>query len=248
MQKNLHVSAASVKFDAVAEELRAILAVKPVNTTNNDIQQTIRTFFTQFPVKRYDKGQVVFNPGDPITKVLYIVKGSVAEYDISPAGNEVVVNVFKTGAFFPMSFAINRLPNEYFFETLAPTDVYVAPAEDVVAFIKEHPEVMFDLLGRVYRGTDGLLRRMAHLMGGNATTRLLFELSNAVRRYGSYDEAGGATLQLTENDLAKRSGLSRETVNRTMRKLKDAGLVKVQKTTIVIPDFARLERTLGSRL
>lgn len=215
---------------------------------DSDIQHTIQTFFEQFPLKRYSVGQTIFRPGDKITKILYITKGSVAEYDISSAGNEVVVNVFKVGAFFPMSFAINHTPNEYFFEALAPVEAYVAPSEEVVAFIKEHPEVMFDLLARVYRGTDGLLRRMAHLMAGNATTRLLFELSNATRRYGAYDATGRAVLRLTENDLAKRSGLSRETVNRTMRKLKDAGLVEVQKTGIVIPEPARLEQALGSRL
>jgi CRP-like cAMP-binding protein len=215
---------------------------------DNDIQETVRTFFKRFPLKHYDGGETVFKPGDQITKIVCIVEGSVSEYDISPSGNEVVVNVFKVGAFFPMSFAINQIPNEYFFETLTPTKAYVAPSADVVAFIKEHPEVMFDLLSRVYRGTDGLLRRMAHLMGGSATTRLLFELLNAVRRYGTYDEKGRAMLRLTENDLAKRSGLSRETVNRTMRNLKDAGLVEVRKAGIVIPDPARLEQTLGSRL
>ncbi len=212
------------------------------------MQHTIRTFFERFPVKRYDKGETLFSPGDDITKILYLNEGSVAQYDISPAGNEVVVNVFKTGVFFPMSSAINRTPNEYFFEALHPVEAHIVPADEVVAFVKKHPEVMFDLLSRVYRGTDGLLRRMAHLMGGSAMTRLLFELSNAARRYGEYDENGRAVLKLTETDLAKRSGLTRETINRTMRKLKEMDLVEVRKTDILILDPARLEQTLGSRL
>lgn len=219
-----------------------------VKSASANLQKEISDFFTAYPVRTLRKGEILFHPGDAINQTFYLTHGSIAEYDISQAGNEVIVNVFKPNAFFPMSAVINRVPNEYFFEAFEPVTMHVAPAADAVAFIQEHPDVMFDLLSRVYRGTDGLLRRMAHLMGGNATTRLLFELLNAAKRYGYTDEHHQVRLPLTENDLAKRSGLSRETVNRTMQKLKNASLVRLQKNVIIIDDLSALERTLGSRL
>ena len=219
-----------------------------MTTEQSNIKSAIDGFFAEYSVKKFPKGHILVYPGDAIDHVFYLLSGSVAKYDISPAGNEVIVNVFKPQAFFPMSAAVNKTANDYFFEAVEPIEVRMAPAKQAVKFVQDNPDVMFDLLSRVYKGTDGILRRMAHLMGGNATTRLLFELSNAARRYGNVNTKEQTILPLTENDLAKRSGLSRETVNRTMRKLKDAGLVTIDRNLIIIDDLARLERTLGSGL
>jgi CRP-like cAMP-binding protein len=202
-------------------------------------------FFTQFPQAVYKKGQLLIRAEEDPTCVFYMVEGLVAEYDISPAGNEIVVNVFKPYAFFPMSSAINHTPNHYFFEAIAPTVVHKAPSEQAVKFLQRNPDVAFDLLGRVYRGTDGLLRRMAHLMGGNARSRLLFELLNAAARFGEGSTTSEVFIPLSEGDIAKRSGLSRETINRTIREFKDSGAVTVRQDGIVVASTARLQQLLG---
>jgi CRP-like cAMP-binding protein len=215
---------------------------------DKEVKKTIQDFYETFPLKRLERGEVLIRPDETLKNIFYLVEGTVTQYDISAAGNEVVVNVFKPGAFFPMSMAINKTPNYYFFETSSPTTVHVAPARKAVAFIKDNPDVMFDLLSRVYKGSDGLLRRMAHLMGGNARTRLIFEILNAAYRFGERDAEGNMLVPLTENDLAKRSGLSRETISRTMHKLKNDGIVKVQPFGVVIFELDRLEDLLGTDL
>ena len=136
------------------------------------IKQQVEEFFADYPAKRLDKGQSLWRPGDTVDKVHYLVEGSVIQYDISSAGNTVIVNVFKPGAFFPMSNVLNDVPTDYFFEAAAKSTFKVAPAADVVDFMKAKPEVTFDLLTRVYSGVDGLLGRMTQLMGGTATREL----------------------------------------------------------------------------
>jgi CRP/FNR family transcriptional regulator, cyclic AMP receptor protein len=214
---------------------------------SKEIKRVLDDFFAAYPLREIEKGEIILRPDETLEHVFYLMEGSVVQYDISTAGNEVVVNAFKPGAFFPMSMAINRLPGDYFFETATPVVMRSAPVEETVSFLKEHPEVMFDLLTRVYRGADGLLRRMAHLMGGNAKTRLIFELINAAYRFGE-QSSDGILISLTENDVAKRSGLSRETVSRTMNKLKNDGLVRVKQSGIVVVDVRKLETLLGSDL
>jgi CRP/FNR family cyclic AMP-dependent transcriptional regulator len=212
-----------------------------------DVPHTVKDFFEDYPLRRFDKGDIIVRPEEPVEMVFYLIGGSVVQYDISPAGNEVVVNVFKPLAFFSMSTAINHTPNYYYFEALSPVVVRVAPSVHVVDFVKQNSDVLFDLLARVYRGTDGLQRRMAHLMGGSAYSRLIYELINASSRFGQ-QKGSSVLIPLTENDLAKRSGLSRETVSRTMRKLKDSDLVRVQAAGITILDVYGLEALLGNEL
>ena len=210
-------------------------------------QRTIN-FFTQYPLRTFDKRQLLIRAESEIDHVFLIVEGRVSQYDITPSGNEVAVNVFKPGAFFPMSSAINNVPNHYFFEASVKTVVHAAPAPAVVQFLKDNPDILFDLLARVYRGVDGILRRMAHLMGGDAKTRLSFELLNAAYRFGEQQRDGSILIGLNEGDLARHSGLARETISRLMQSLKAADLVEIDSRGILLKDTRKLESQLGSHL
>jgi CRP-like cAMP-binding protein len=213
-----------------------------------DVSQKISNFFTTYPLRTFEKRQILLRPDDMLPSVFYITEGRVSQYDITPTGNEVVVNVFKPGVFFPMSWAINKTPNHYFFEASTPVSAHVVPADDAVQFLKDNPDVTFDLLARVYRGVDGVLRRMAHLMGGDARSRLLYELLNAANRFGESQKDGSVLVPLKEGDLARHSGLARETVNRTMQSLKTAELIDVTQNGIAIKDMSQIDKILGSAL
>jgi CRP/FNR family transcriptional regulator, cyclic AMP receptor protein len=208
----------------------------------------IHAFFTAYPVREFDPGEMMVHAEEDPAGVFYLLEGRVNQYDISPTGTTVVVNVFKPPAFFPMSWAMNKTPNHYFFETATKVRAHVAPADAAVQFLRDNPDVLFDLLGRVYRGTDGLLRRMAHLMGGDARSRLVFELMNAAHRFGEHRLDGSVAVPIKEGELARLSGMARETVNRTLQGLKAAGLVEVTRSGFVLHDMRALEASLGNEL
>lgn len=208
----------------------------------------VEQFFGKYPLKHYDKGQIILLPDQEPDHILYIVSGHVREYDISFRGDEVVVNVFKSPAFFPMSWAVARTPNRYFFEAATKVSVRQAPPDDALKFIKDNPDVMFDLLARLYSGVDGMRRRMAHLMGGSARSRLLFELIIEGRRFGKKSKDDSRLINVNESEIGKRAGLSRETVSREIKELKNAGLIGVSRQGIVLADLDELEKKLGSDL
>jgi len=210
--------------------------------------EKIDSFFGHYPQRTYTKRQLLLHAEEPINSVFYIITGRVSQYDIAPNGNEVVVNIFKPGAFFPMSSVINDTPNHYFFESSLATTVRVAPKSDTVRFLHEHPDVLFDLLARVYRGVDGVLRRMAHLMGGSAESRLIFELLNTASRFGELQPDSSVIIHITESDLAKHSGLARETVSRLLKELKAAQLLQTISGGLLITSTADLDARLGTSL
>ncbi len=217
------------------------------NTTMpDDTRDKVGRFFTQYPQRTFDKRQPLIRANTEVDYVYYIIEGRVSQYDITPSGNEVAVNVFKPGAFFPMSSAINGIPNHYFFEASVKTKVHVIPAKHAVQYLKDNPDVLFDLLAHVYRGVEGILGRMVHLMGGDAKSRLVFELLNAAYRFGDQREDESILVALSEGDLAKHSGLARETISRLMKNLKTAGLVEISTEGIVLKNIQKLEAELGS--
>ena len=229
-------------------DLPLVGRISTVKGNMSEVSQKIANFFAAYPLRTFDKRQIMVRAEEPLPGIFYLVDGSVNQYDIAPSGKEVVVNVFKPGAFFPMSWAINSTTNHYFFAAGTRVAAHVAPAADTLKFLKDNTDVMFDLLGRVYLRTDGVLRRMAHLMGGDSKSRLLFELLNAAYRFGEPQSDESIFIMLKESDLAKRSGLARETVNRCMHDLRLAGIASVARGGIIIKHLSRLEAMLGTAL
>lgn len=201
------------------------------------IAEKLDCFFAQFKRQSYKKGEILIRADDDPPGIFYLKEGVVKEYAISRKGDELVVNIFKPIAFFPMSWAINETPNVYYFEAITTVEVWRAPKEKVIEFIKNEPDVLFDLIRRVYRGTDGILTRMTYLMSGNAYARLVTELLIAAKRFGM-------PLRISEKDLAAQSGMTRETVSRELKKLKDKGLVTFDKHFLTIQNAEKLEQEL----
>lgn len=216
--------------------------------TSTQIDHKINQFFSQYPLKNFDKGEILILDRQNPEYIYHLVKGNVKVYDISYRGDVIVVNVFKPPAFFPMSWPIAKTPNRYFFETIDKVKVHLAPPEDALEFIKANPDVMLDLLIRLYRGIDGMQRRMAHLMGGSAKSRLLFELIIESRRFGKVQKDGSYLIKISEADIGSRAGLSRETVSREMKELKKLNLITIDRQGIQLKNVDALDQELGSNL
>jgi CRP/FNR family cyclic AMP-dependent transcriptional regulator len=211
---------------------------------NPDVAKKVEQFFAAYTLRAVDEGEILIHGGEEPTGIFYLVSGQVRQYDISERGNELILNTFKAPAFFPMPWALNRTPNTFFFEAGPDTQYRRAPADAVVTFVEQNPDVLLDLLKRTYRGTDALLMRMANLMDGSAYRRIVLELLIMARRFGE-ETPDGHVLAVQESDLARNAGVSRETVSRELQKLKAAGIVTTSRKQIIIPDLKRLETEMG---
>ncbi len=212
---------------------------------SDDIEAKLGDFFGNYHVKSYPKGQILILNGENTDYIYQLCEGQVKQYDISYRGDEVVLNIFLPPAFFPMSLAINRTPNHFTYEAQTNIKIRQVPAAKAVEFVKQNPDVMYNLLSRVFRGTDDLLMRMSKLMSGSAQARLMLELQLACRRFGK-TENNSCKLELKETDLAARTGLSRETVSRTIRQLANHNLILASSGKITIKDMEKFNRKLDS--
>lgn len=214
-----------------------------IRMRQQSIQEKIEAHFAKSPVRDYPKGTLLTLAGNEPDGVSLLLEGTVEQYSITTEGNRVTVNLFKPPAFFPMSWAINKTPNEYFFGALTPVKLRRANPEDTVWFLRENPDVTFDLLRRVYLGTDGMLKRLVVTASGVAMNRLIFELLIEGYRFGEPVDETHRRLKIRQSSLAAQSGLARETVSRELHKLEEKGLIQRNKPEMVI-DIAGLNSLL----
>lgn len=207
------------------------------------ISDKLEMHFEKYEVRSYPKGRTLIHAGEDPQGVLLLMDGIIEQYDITPEGNKVVVNIFKPPAFFPMSWAINKTANTYFYSTVTDVRCKLAGTDETVASLRSEPDAMFDLLGRVYKGTDALLRRLVLMASGIAASRLIFELLIEAYRFGKEIDGRTRFITIRQNALAARSGLARETVNRELQKLEREAIISRTKQGIII-DTRKIEDKL----
>lgn len=202
-------------------------------------------FFGQYKLLKFKKKEVMIRADDPPSGIFYLKSGVVREYIISPKGEELTLNIYRPYAFFPMSYALNKTVNNHFYEAQTLVTVWRAPAEDTLQFIKNEPDIMFDLLSRVYIGLQGLFLRMGYLMTGSAEDKLLTEILIYGKRFGKIiNNKLVVDLELTQKDLAAQTGLARETVGRIIKNLQSKSLIISQNKRLIINNLTELENKL----
>lgn len=211
------------------------------------VRQKLDNFFRAYKNQKFKKGEILIRADDEPAGIFYLVNGIVKRYAISKNGTELTLNIYKPVSFFPMDWAINNISSPHYYEAVTSVEVFRAPKEQTLKFIKENNDVMFDLISRLYQGLNGHMTIMAYLMAGNAQTELITELLILAKRFGKPEgERIVIDMKITEKDLASQSGIARETVSRELQKLKKMGLLSFQKNQLIVNDIKKLEQELLS--
>lgn len=208
-------------------------------------KQKLDSFFKQYKNQKFKKGEILIQADNEPTGIFYLINGLVRIYTISSSGDELTLNVFKPISFFPMSWAINQTQNHYYYEAMTDVEVLKAPKDAVMKFIKDKPDILLDLLSRIYHGLEGYMMRMEYLLTGNAKAKLISELLIYAKRFGKI--VGNQIvieLKITEKDLASQSGIARETVSREIHELKKLDLITFKNNKLIVNDLKKLENEL----
>jgi CRP-like cAMP-binding protein len=205
----------------------------------------VKQFFKQYKQQQYKRGETLIRADDDPSGIFYLEEGFIKQYYIARTGNEMLLNMFKPETYFPMSWAVSDIHNSYYFEAMTDCTVYKAPKPQVIEFIKQNPDVMFDLLRRVYIGIEGILLQREYLSSGSAYSKLVATLLILAKRFGKAEnEKVVLQLKLTEKEVGEYAGIYRETVSREFQNFKEKGLLLYDKGTIIIPDIKKLEDEL----
>lgn len=209
------------------------------------ISKKLDKFFAGYKLQKYKKGEILIRAEEDISAVFYLKEGVVKRYAVSPQGKELILNIYKPVSFFPMDLILNNAKNNHYYEAVTGLVVWKAPKEKIIEFIKSEPDILLDLLSRVYKGLAGFFLRMEYLMAGSARSSLVAELLIYAKRFG--EKKGSSTrvkLKITEKELASQSGITRETVNREFKKLKEKKLINFHKGILTIHNLPQLESEL----
>ena len=193
--------------------------------------------------RRLPHDAVVVRQGEPSTTLYLVERGAMRLSSVTAEGRELVVAVLGSGELFGEAALLDeRSPVEA--RTLGETIVVAIDAAALPLVFRRTPGTGAELLRLVASRLHRTERALGDALTSDLATRIASRLHELGQRHGvRRDDGVHLTIRLTQDELARMVGASREAVNRSLRALVEADLVRTGRTGVVIPDPDALART-----
>jgi CRP/FNR family transcriptional regulator, dissimilatory nitrate respiration regulator len=179
-------------------------------------------------LRRFPTGTRIFNEGEPARGFYLVASGCVKVYKVNPRGQEQVIGVMSAGQTFAEAVAFLDGGYPASAETLEDSELFYIEREAILGMITRDPEFAL----RMMAGMALKLRRFVAMVE-DLTLR---DAKGRIARYllGLAPETvtTPCTIKLPTQQtvLARLLGLTGETLSRTLKNLREEGVVGVNRS------------------
>jgi CRP-like cAMP-binding protein len=191
--------------------------------------------------RSYRAGEIVFSQGDPGDALYAVVTGKIRISAGAADGREIFLNIMEPGDTFGEIALLDGGSRTASATATMPSELVSIRREHFFALLEREPRVALELLrlcGERLRWTSGLAEDAALL---DAPARLAKRLLSLSRLHGEAAR-DGATLRISQEELASFLGVSRQVVNQYLQGWKGRGWVKLGRGTVTVCDQASIKK------
>lgn len=195
----------------------------------------LKTFLDRQPTRKFKKGEIIIFQGEAPRHAFAVKHGTVKAYNLSVSGDEKPVAFYPADNVFPASWIYGKVPSAiYYYEAFTPeVEVYQIDRNKFVNFIRRSPDLLYQELERLLIDQLGGSMRLNALQHSRASDKLIYTLHYLALTQGKEVDKDNLeiTLDLTHQDFANLTGLTRETAATELNKLKKQGIIDYGKHT-----------------
>jgi CRP/FNR family cyclic AMP-dependent transcriptional regulator len=219
--------------------------------TDASATNELRAFLEHYPTREFKKGEIIIFQGEAPRTGYVVKRGIVKAYNLSVGGDEKPVAFYTPDAVFPAPWVYGKLSSSiYYYEAFTPeVELAAINREEFMAFIKSRPELLYMELNHYLTDQIGSSMRLNALQHSRASDKLLYTLHYLALNHGKtvaprQIEIG---LELTHQDFANLTGLTRETAATELNKLKHSGVIHYGKRSPYRLDLGKLMTMLNDQ-
>lgn len=197
--------------------------------------------------RKFRAWEVLFRRGDEGDGVYAVISGQVCVFADTADGDETVIAVRGPGEVVGEMSLLDDMPRSASARAQSDVEAAWVSREQFEAWIAAHPaaarEMLTALAQRLREATDQIAEVSLLGIEARLARRLWLEFS----RQAKGEPQAGARLQLSQGQIASLLGVTRESVNKHLARLRASGAVTTSATGIVLTDPAAL-RTAADAL
>lgn len=221
--------------------MEKIWYLKRINIFSNLSKEEMSYIDKNSAMKSYEKRDLIYSPPEFHQNIYFLKKGKVKLYKIDIAGKKMTHTILKEREIFGNLAPVDKDNLNEFAEAIEATLVCVIDKDYFLSFIRNKPTIILKLnklLGlRVYE----LEIMIENFVFKALLNRLAFLLIKLINKFGE-DEGDYKIINipLTHYDLATMIGATREATSIALNKLKENGIIDLERKKILIKDFEQL--------
>lgn len=190
-----------------------------------------------------EKGDVLFNEGDPGDRMYVVLEGKVKLGQRSSDGRESLLAVLGPGEMFGELSVFDPGMRTSTATALTDAVMLVVGKEQLRPWLAARPEVAGALMQALARRLRRTNEAMADLVFSDVPGRVAKALMDLGEKFGEITPEGLLVHHdMTQEELAQLVGASRETVNKALADFAQRGWVRLETRQVLILDVERLGR------
>jgi CRP/FNR family transcriptional regulator len=187
-------------------------------------------------LQSYKAGQIIFSRGDQVKGVYLLAQGKVRIFVSDPTGKERTIKIVSPGELFGEAALFLKDSYPAFSAAITGTKLFYFLKKDIVELITQNSELALATIGV-------LANRLSHF-----ASLMESSLKEVLPRLAAYllelpETDGKIKLPIKKVELARHLATTPESLSRALAELKEEGLVRDEKSFIIILD----RKLLGER-
>jgi CRP-like cAMP-binding protein len=195
--------------------------------------------------RSFDKGAVVFAQGDQGDALYGVAAGRVRISACGAGGQEVFLNIMEPGDTFGEIAVMDGLPRTAAATAIDQATLIVIKRQDFLQLLEREPQLAIHLLKLLcerLRWTSELVEESAFLAGEARLAKRLLILASL---HGRAAEIGVLELGISQAELARFLGISRQIVNQHLSEWRRRGWIEVARSRIIIRNAEALRQLIA---
>lgn len=189
--------------------------------------------------RTYRKKETIYEVGDRQSHLFYIVSGAVKSCKINQDGKELIIDIHREGDFIGCHALLDHGVSTENAVALTNVEVMPVPNNECLEVINQDSKLskeFISLLNNELAERDEQLLRIAYDSARKRVATGLLLFSDKFRK--TTEEKND--LEVGRRDLAAITGISKETVIRTLSDFKEEGLIDIAEQKIIILQHEKL--------
>lgn len=191
--------------------------------------------------RSFKKGNFLYYQEEVSSIFYFILSGRVQVSIFDDEGGELVLEVMGEWALCGEADAFNGLARFSTAQALEDVEAIAFDFNHIKQFFSSHPELATSLLSIASTKQRVLAIRLQHLASPKPERRIIELLSRLADLYGvNEDDVIKIRIRITHEQIAAMTGSSRVTVTRTLKRLREAGIIDMHDKSFHILDVSKL--------
>jgi CRP/FNR family transcriptional regulator, cyclic AMP receptor protein len=196
-------------------------------------------------VRRFDRAELLLRADSAGDDVALVVSGSVRLVAYGVDGREVLLAIRGPGELIGEMAALSGQRRTASAVAMEDVEAGFLHSDEFRDYLRDHPDAALVLIRTLVRRLSASTRDVVDLATQDSVGRIAKRLLDLAPDLGTPLADGGVELTLTQDELARWTGATRETVSRALRLMRQLGWVATGNRTITVLDPDALRKRSG---